>query len=111
MIGGGADSTEGDLSLNVVSSGLFELDRDRYTCSSFTAPMDMMLNLIGKERGRAICDQISEAMLCERVRDGSDRQRMPLRMRLGSSQPKLVEAVESNFQIVASGYTLKVFLE
>ena len=78
----------------VVSSGLFELDRDRYTCSSFTAPMDMMLNLIGKERGRAICDQISEAMLCERVRDGSDRQRMPLRMRLGSSQPKLVEAVE-----------------
>ena len=56
--------------------------------------MDMMLNLIGKERGRAICDQISEAMLCERVRDGSDRQRMPLRMRLGSSQPKLVEAVE-----------------
>ena len=78
----------------VVSSGLFELDRDRYTCSGGTAPIDMMLTLIARERGRALPDRISEGMLCERIRDGSDRQRMPLRMRLGSSQPKLVEAVE-----------------
>ena len=78
----------------VVSSGLFELDRDRYTCSGGTAPIDMMLTLIAQERGRALSDRISEGMLCERIRDGSDRQRMPLRMRLGSSQPKLVEAVE-----------------
>ncbi|MEK9626631.1 MAG: GlxA family transcriptional regulator [Gammaproteobacteria bacterium] len=78
----------------VVSSGLFELDRDRYSCSGGTAPIDMMLNLIGKDRGRGICDRISEGMLCERIRESSDRQRMPLRMRLGSSQPKLVEAVE-----------------
>ena len=78
----------------VVSSGLFELDRDRYTCSGGTAPIDMMLTLIARERGRALSDRISEGMLCERIRDGSDRQRMPLRMRLGSSQPKLVEAVE-----------------
>ena len=78
----------------VVSSGLYEIDRDRYTCSGGTAPIDMMLNLISKERGRAISDRISETMLCERIREGSDRQRMPLRMRLGSSQPKLVEAVE-----------------
>ena len=78
----------------VVSSGLFELDRDRYTCSGGTAPIDMMMTLIARERGRALSDRISEGMLCERIRDGSDRQRMPLRMRLGSSQPKLVEAVE-----------------
>ena len=78
----------------VVSSGLFELDRDRYTCSGGTAPIDMMLTLIAQERGRSLSDRISEGMLCERIRDGSDRQRMPLRMRLGSSQPKLVEAVE-----------------
>ena len=75
----------------VVSSGLFELDRDRYTCSGGTAPIDMMLTLIAQERGRALSDRISEGMLCERIRDGSDRQRMPLRMRLGSSQPKLVD--------------------
>ena len=68
----------------VVSSGLFELDRDRYTCSGGTAPIDMMLTLIAQERGRALSDRISEGMLCERIRDGSDRQRMPLRMRLGS---------------------------
>ncbi|HJP07564.1 MAG: AraC family transcriptional regulator [Acidiferrobacteraceae bacterium] len=78
----------------VVSSGLFELDRDRYTCSGGTAPMDMMLTLISQERGRELSDRVSEGLLCERIRDGSDRQRMPLRLRLGSSQPKLVEAVE-----------------
>ena len=78
----------------VVSSGLFELDRDRYTCSGGTAPMDMMLTLISQKHGRELSGRISEGMLCERIRDGSDRQRMPLRLRLGSSQPKLVEAVE-----------------
>ena len=78
----------------IISSELFELDRDRFTCSGGTAPMDMMLTLIAQERGRALSDRISEGMLCERIRDSSDRQRMPLRMRLGSSQPKLVEAVE-----------------
>ncbi len=56
--------------------------------------MDMMLTLISQKHGRELSGRISEGMLCERIRDGSDRQRMPLRLRLGSSQPKLVEAVE-----------------
>ena len=57
----------------IVSSELFELDKDRYTCSGGTAPMDMMLTLIARERGRALSDRISEGMLCERIRDGADR--------------------------------------
>jgi transcriptional regulator GlxA family with amidase domain len=78
----------------VVSSDLFELDRDRYTCSGGTAPMDMMLTLIRQTHGRELTAQISEQFLCERIRDGSDRQRIPLRQHFGASQPKLVEAVE-----------------
>ena len=78
----------------VVSSGLYEIDRNRFTCSGGTAPIDMMLNLIGGKHTRSLADNISEALLIDRVREGTDRQRMPLRLRLGSSQPKLVEAVE-----------------
>lgn len=72
---------------------LFVLDRDRYTCSGGVAPLDMFLNLIAREHGARLSEEIAEEFLHERIRDFSDRQRTPLKVRLGSSQPKLVEAV------------------
>lgn len=77
----------------VISSELFEIDRDRYTCTGGTAPLDMMLHLIGRHQGVDLAAAISEEFICERIRDNRDRQRVPLRLRLGTSQPKLVEAV------------------
>lgn len=77
----------------VISSELFEIDRDRYTCSGGTAPLDMMLHLIGRQQGAELAAAISEEFICERIRDRHDRQRIPLRLRLGTSQPKLIEAV------------------
>lgn len=77
----------------IISSELFEIDRDRYTCSGGVAPLDMMLQLIRKQHGQALAGAISEEFICERIRDRHDRQRIPLRMRLGTSQPKLIEAV------------------
>ena len=76
-----------------VSSELFEIDRDRYTCSGGTAPLDMMLSVIAKRQGAGLAAAISEVFVCERIRDGNDRQRIPLRVLLGTSQPKLIEAV------------------
>ena len=78
----------------IVSSELFELDGDRYTCSGGTAPLDMMLTLIARDHGTELATSISEQFICERIRDSNDRQRIPLRQRFGASQPKLVEAVE-----------------
>ena len=77
----------------IVSSELFEIDRDRYTCSGGTAPLDMMLNLIHRQHGGHLAVAISEEFICERIRGRNDRQRIPLRLHLGTSQPKLVEAV------------------
>ncbi len=77
----------------VISSELFELDRNRYTCSGGTAPLDMMLQLITRQHGQALAASISEEFICERIRGRHDRQRIPLRLRLGTSQPKLIEAV------------------
>ena len=77
----------------IVSSELFEIDRDRYTCSGGTAPLDMMLHLISRQQNPALAAAISEEFVCERIRGRHDRQRIPLRLRLGTSQPKLIEAV------------------
>ena len=77
----------------VVSPEVFEIDRDRYTCSGGTAPLDMMLNVIHEEHGGHLASAISEEFICERIRGRHDRQRIPLRLHLGTSQPKLIEAV------------------
>ena len=76
-----------------VTSELFEIDRDRYTCSGGIAPLDMMLNLIEAEHGSTLAVAISEEFICERIRGKNDRQRIPLTHRLGTSQPKLVDAI------------------
>ena len=76
-----------------VTSELFEIDRDRYTCSGGVAPLDMMLNLIEAEHGSPLAVAISEEFICERIRGKNDRQRIPLKHRLGTSQPKLIDAI------------------
>lgn len=85
----------------VVSYELFEIDRNRYTSAGGTAPLDMMLTLMTQQVGADIATAVSEAFACERIRGRHDRQRIPLQLRLGTSQPKLIEAVsimESNIE-------------
>ncbi|MBS1269498.1 MAG: HTH-type transcriptional regulator CdhR [Gammaproteobacteria bacterium] len=77
----------------VVSQELFEVDRDRYTCAGGVASLDMMLHLIRQQQGAELSAAISEQLICDRIRDKNDRQRIPLRHRLGTGQPKLLEAV------------------
>jgi len=76
-----------------VTAELFEIDRGRLTCTGGTAPLDMMLSVIAQHHGAALAGAISEVFVCERIRGTNDRQRIPLRVFLGTSQPKLVEAV------------------
>ncbi len=78
----------------IVSRRVFEIDRDRYTCSGGIAPVDLMIALIGQQAGcHEIAPKASELMVCERVRSTHDPQRIPLRQRIGTSQPKLTEVV------------------
>jgi transcriptional regulator GlxA family with amidase domain len=76
-----------------VTNNLFEVDGKRYTCSGGTAAMDMMLFLIGQQHGMDLAASISERFVCERIRTSDDLQRIPLKARIGASQPKLIEAV------------------
>jgi len=78
----------------IVSEELFEIDRDRYTVSGGSAPLDMMLQMVKKAQGKELAVSISEQFMCDRMRGEFDKQRIPLKLLLGSDQPKLTEAVE-----------------
>ena len=89
----------------IISPDLFEIDRDRYTCAGGSASMDMMVYLIAQKHGWGLATDIAEEFLVERIRGRNDRQRLPLRLQLGASQPKLAEAVafmEANIEELIS---------
>ena len=77
-----------------VSSDLFEVDRNRSTCSGGTSALDMMLYIIGRTHGQSLATKISEQCLMDRMRNPDDKQRLPLRARLGIHNPKLIAAIE-----------------
>lgn len=75
----------------LVTSRLFTIEGNRLTASGGTAPVDMMLHVIGQQHGRELMSAISEMVLCDRIRSEQEQQRIPLRHVLGTSQPKLLE--------------------
>ena len=77
-----------------VTSDLFEIDRTRITCSGGIAALDMMLHLIGQRHGAKLATAVSEQCLVDRIRSAHDRQRLPLRARLGIHNPTLINAIE-----------------
>jgi len=76
-----------------VSTELYRIDRSRFTSSGGTASMDMMLRLIEVDYGRELAIAVAEQFMHERIRSDADRQRMPLRLRLGVSHPKMIEVI------------------
>lgn len=77
-----------------VTADLFEIDRQRFTCSGGTAALDLMLHRIAVAHGDELATKVSEQCIVDRIRGPHDRQRMPLRVRLGVHHPKLIRAVE-----------------
>ena len=77
----------------IVSQELFEYDRDRITSAGGTASIDLMLSIVAREHGSGLSSTIADMLVCDRIRSRHDRQRIPLRSRLGATQPKLLEAV------------------
>ncbi len=73
---------------------LFTIDRDRYTCSGGTAPLDLMLHLIQSKLGLRISQLVSEQFIVERVRTDADRQYVPLRAQIGVSHRGLIRVAQ-----------------
>ncbi|MBS7660846.1 transcriptional regulator ArgR [Pseudomonas lalucatii] len=77
----------------IATSHLFDWDRDRLSACGGLAVLDLMLALLARDHGAELAGAVSEELVVERIREGSERQRIPLQNRLGSSHPKLTQAV------------------
>lgn len=77
-----------------VYADLFEADGNIYTCAGGTAALDMMLSLIGEDHDEGMINAICEQALTDRVRSHHDRQRLPLRARLGVQNTKILSIIE-----------------
>jgi transcriptional regulator GlxA family with amidase domain len=77
-----------------VFADLFELDSNIYTCAGGTASLDMMLKLIGEDFDDNLVNKVCEQFLTDRVRSPTDRQRLPLRARLGVQNSKVLTIIE-----------------
>jgi len=77
-----------------VYADLFEVDQNIYTCAGGTAALDMMLKLIGDDFDDGLVNRVCEQVLTDRVRSPTDRQRLPLRARLGVQNSKILTIIE-----------------
>ena len=77
-----------------VSRSVYTIDRDRYTCSGGTAPVDMMLHLIKRKCGPEVSAGVAEQFIYERIRRSGEKQRVPLKHVVGNQSEKLIVAVE-----------------
>ena len=78
----------------IVSPKIFTIDRDRYTSSGGTTPVDMMLHIIGAQCGPDVSAGVAEQFIFERIRQSDDEQRVPLRHSEGRQSEKLLVAAE-----------------
>ena len=77
-----------------VYADLYEMENGVCTCAGGTASLDMMLNIIGEDHGQELVNQVCEQALTDRVRNPQDRQRLPLRARLGVQNAKVLSIIE-----------------
>jgi len=77
-----------------VYADLYEMDGNIWTCAGGTAALDMMLALIGEDHDEDLVNRVCEQALTDRVRNPHDRQRLPLRARLGVQNAKVLHIIE-----------------
>ena len=57
-----------------VTDHLFEIDRNRVTCSAGTAPIDMMLFMMAEHWGEQITNRVSRHLFYQQLRSGGESQ-------------------------------------
>lgn len=77
----------------ISSNQLFEVDRDRVTCGGGLAIVDLLFHFVARQHGNDLNAVVAENLLIDHIRRRDERQRIPLRNRLGANQPILVQAV------------------
>jgi transcriptional regulator GlxA family with amidase domain len=76
-----------------VTDAPFEIDRDRYTTAGGTASIDMMLHLIARAHGQAVCREVANQFQHERIRSNADRQRSATEPDLTGKPPAVATVI------------------
>lgn len=77
----------------VCTDKLYEIDRDRMTCSGGTASMDLMLHLITERHGADLARRVANQFHHDRIRDNRDNQSGGRLERMTSLPPPIRTAV------------------
>ena len=77
-----------------VRRSIYTIDRNRFTSSGGTTPIDMMLYFVQRQCGPDVMAGVADQFIYERVRNPDDLQRIPLQHHIGKQSMKLVGAVE-----------------
>src|SRR5690606_6512256 len=78
-----------------LTNSVFEIDRNRFSCSGGTAGLDMMLYLIRKQHGHDVAMTVAEEFIYNRMREPGDPQRLAVSHRLGIAHPTLITVIEA----------------
>jgi len=76
-----------------VSTELYVVDREVFTCSGGTAALDMMLHFVGEASSPEIALAVAEQFMHPQIRRREDPQRSEMHARLGVDSPKLAAIV------------------
>lgn len=77
-----------------VSRRLFEVDRDRFTCSGGVSPLDMMTFILRRPPGsRELAQQVSDLLVAHQ-RSHDENQSLPLRYRYANIPSVVLDALE-----------------
>lgn len=80
----------------VIATGkIYEIDRDRLTCSGGTAAMDMMLHIIADRHDPDLAQRVANQFHHERIRDANDEQRGGRLRRVGSLPASLQRTIQT----------------
>lgn len=77
-----------------VVNDIFEIDRNRFSCSGGLSGLDMMLYLIQAQHGQDMAMAASEELIYSHARGADHPQRMSVQNRLGISNPKLLTVIK-----------------
>ncbi|UCI31867.1 GlxA family transcriptional regulator [Mesorhizobium sp. B4-1-4] len=76
------------------SHTIFQEDGDIWTCPGGMAALHMMLQIVGADFGKDIVTRVCDHALVDRVRESTERQRVPLASRPGKVNETIITLVE-----------------
>lgn len=77
-----------------VTTRVFEIDRNRVTCSGGITPIDLMHELIKRLHGARLATEVSDWFQHSSIRSGAESSRMHIKDRTGAVDKRVILAVE-----------------